>query len=246
MENSYLHENSELRHFQIDQTVLIKKQFISSISPVSYAEPIKAPPTSFDGYTACNSYYLYLEDTDAHERATNLFPSTTHSSQSISVDEDLCVYPYCQRAAQQAYLSQRPVSFIILGKPGLGGKDLGKRLANYWKCVYIHPQSLIEEEIASGSRTGQCIEFNLRCGRAIGVDIMLKLLEKRVRSKTAEHCGFVICGFPLVANDLYEEDPVSSESAVFNVKEIFEDIFATTIDIGVPPTEVKVSSKNYK
>lgn len=244
MTDFYIQENSDIKDYTCDQCVIIKKRFLSFISGEKYKEKVEQPLLSIESYCACNSYYAYLEDTDALERATNLFPPTTsfESIKSLFVDEKYGDGdPYSERGAQLRFLSSRPVSFIILGKPGIGEKEVGRYLADHWGCVYIHPETLIEEEISSGSRAGQCIEFNMRCGRAIGIDIILRLVEKRTRSKSAQHKGFVICGFPLVANDLYEEDPVSSESAIFNVQEIFEEIFDTTIDVGVPPVKMQVS-----
>lgn len=52
----------------------------------------------------------------------------------------------------------------------------------------------------------------------------MNLLERRIKSLTAQHRGYVVAGFPLIPNSNFKEDPISSESAIFNVQEIFEEI----------------------
>lgn len=129
--------------------------------------------------------------------------------------------------AEEKYLQSTPWSFLILSKPNIGEVELGKILANHWKCVFISPEQVIRDEINSGSRVGKCISFNLQNGRGVGPEIILRLVDRRVRSQTAQHTGFVITGFPLIANDFFKIDPLSSESAVFNAEEIFEDLLTT-------------------
>lgn len=237
MTDFYTREDSPLDDFSADQCVIIKKKHLKCVSRTQYKDPSYSVPYSIEWYPLCNSYYPYTEDVDAHSRVNHVLgvtPSFTSLRSSILRNEgDLD--PYAENHAQLKYLTSNPVSFIILSKPGVKGEDLGKLLSEHWKCVHIHPQELIREEIVSGSRAGTCIEFNLRSGRAVSVDVILKLAEKKLRSKSVQHRGFVISGFPLIPNVLYEEDPVSSESAVFTAYDIFEDVIDATIELGVLP-----------
>lgn len=182
---------------------------------------------------------------DALERVNHLIASNPsfESLTTLNQDPEYDVEgeSYSESGAQIKYLQSQPACFLIIGKPGVGEERLGKLLAEYWKCVYIDPEILIQDEINAGTRAGQCIEFNLRCGRAIGVDVILRLLEKRVKTQSSRHRGFVISGFPLIHNDLYEDDPVSSESAVFSVQEIFEDIFDAALSNLPPQVAANVS-----
>ncbi|XP_074034229.1 adenylate kinase 9-like [Leptinotarsa decemlineata] len=246
----YLHEKDDLASFKVDQTVIIQEEYLDKI--VGLHEPVEPEagdePIS-DWYPFVNSYYPFTEDVDALERANHLLEAQPSCISLTSLDirnETELLKPYSEKSAQNSYLLSNPVSFIILGKPGIGEQELGKKLSDFWQCICIEPDILIQQEIKSDSRAGQCIEFNLRCGRAIGIDVILRLVEKRVNSESAKHRGFVICGLPLIPNDLYHEDPISSESAVFTVKEIFDEVIDTTIEIGVQPPSrppVSLSSK---
>ncbi|CAH1960894.1 unnamed protein product [Acanthoscelides obtectus] len=246
----YEQGKDELADFKVDQTILISKKYLKYIADAAKVEDEYQPDDNplDEWYAYANSYYPHTEDVDPVERVNHLLASKFSVTSLTSLDSQSYVQEktYSTRSAQIRYLESNPVSFIILGKPGIGELELGKYLADYWKCVYIEPQLLIEQEIESGSRAGQCIEFNLRCGRAIGIDIILRLVEKRVNSESAKHRGYVICGLPLIPNDLYAEDPVSSESAVFNVREIFEEVLGATVELGVPPPSkphVSIASK---
>ncbi|KAI4461035.1 nucleotide kinase [Holotrichia oblita] len=222
----YINEPSELSGYTCDPQVIAKRSFLKHISGVYTVDDEYVPPLSEDWYPQCNSFYPCTEDVDAINRVDHLLAAKKFldSFTTIKTDDRNNFDAYNELDSQIKYLQSKPATFLILGKPGIGEQELGKLLSEHWKCVYIDPETLVEEEIRSGSRAGQCIEFNLRCGRAISVDVILRLVEKRVKSKSAQHRGFVICGFPLIRNDMYQEDPVSSESAIFTVQEIFEEI----------------------
>lgn len=231
----YIPENHELDDFVCDQTIIIRKKYLPYISRGTYKEEILPPQKPLDWYPSCNEYYPYLEDGDALNRSGLLedLLSNISSTSILCGNTEFEDDAYGERDAHINYLNSSPASFIILGKPGLGEQELGKLLAEHWRCVYIDPETLIQEEISCGSRAGHCIEFNLRCGRAISADVIMRLVEKRVNSQSAQHRGFVLCGFPLIPNDLFEEDPVSSESAVFNVQEIFDEFLETAIPANI-------------
>uniref|UniRef100_A0A6P7FKY8 Adenylate kinase 9-like n=1 Tax=Diabrotica virgifera virgifera TaxID=50390 RepID=A0A6P7FKY8_DIAVI len=249
LQKGYLREGNFFEPFTADQCVIIKKNYFKHTYGLEHEDAEEhTPPVPVDWYPYANSYYPFAEDVDPVERVNHLLvdkPSYV-SLNSFYADSELKEPVGTTKNAQQKYLESDPVSFIILGKPGIGQENLGKQLAEHWRCVYIEPSTLIEEEILSGSRAGQCIEFNLRCGRAIGIDVILRLVEKRINSDTAKHRGFVICGLPLIPNKLYKDDPISSESAVFTVKDIFEEVLDTTIEIGIYPERQPQPSETSK
>ncbi|XP_065173287.1 adenylate kinase 9-like [Atheta coriaria] len=244
MPYNFIPEDVDLFSFNCNQHVLIQKEFLKYVRGYNYSAQEKyVPPNQPKQYPFVNSYYEFAEDYDAVNRVPHLlyeqYPRQSDdvpSSSAATETSELSMLPepptnetqrtdhFTERKAQLAYLNAKPKCFVILGKPGLGEERLGKLLADYWHCVFINPEALIQEEIRSGSRAGLCIEFNLRCGRSINVDVIIRLLEKRLNSESVKHRGFVLCGFPLIANDLFTDDPASSESAIFNAQEIFEDI----------------------
>ncbi|XP_044755201.1 adenylate kinase 9 [Coccinella septempunctata] len=241
-------DHNELEDYNSNPLIICQKSFLPKITGPIYSKLSveddkndKKKPT-FDineWFPFCNSYYNFSEQVDAFARTNHLLglrsSSTTTTSFKNETENTKRKFLYSTRQSQIDYLESKPLSFLILGKPSIGEEDLGKQLADYWQCVYLDPETLIKEEMESGSRAGQCIEFNLRCGRAIGIDVILRLIKKRVKTESVLHRGFVLCGLPVIPNDLYEEDPVSAESAVFTVQEIFEEILDNAYEATVVP-----------
>lgn len=239
---------NELENYSSNPLVICQKKLLSKITGSIYgnigndndAEDKKPIFDIDEWYPFCNTYYSHSEQVDAFARANHLKTLKSFSS-STSIGKET-VEPerkffYSTRESQIDYLKSKPLSFLIIGKPSIGQEDLGKELSEYWQCVYLDPETLIRDEIESGSRAGQCIEFNLRCGRAIGIDVILRLVKKRTKTESVLHRGFVLCGLPVIPNDLYEEDPVSAESAIFTVHEIFEDILENLFETSNPPAQ---------
>ena len=48
---------------------------------------------------------------------------------------------YNEDKAEIKYLLSKPVSFVVLGKPGCGKSTLAKKLAEYWRCELINGNS---------------------------------------------------------------------------------------------------------
>lgn len=126
--------------------------------------------------------------------------------------------------ADEKFLLTPPVNYLVISKPNIGEIEFAEKLAKHTKCVLITPELLLQQEIIAGTKAGKCIEFNLKMGRAIGPDVIIKLATRRIKSDTAKHRGFVIAGFPLIHNKMYTEDPLSSESAIFTAQEIFDEL----------------------
>ncbi|KAF5303331.1 hypothetical protein FQA39_LY10070 [Lamprigera yunnana] len=243
MTDFYKKKLEYLSDYKCDQTVIINKKFLKEIDGVRIKENDEFIEKHIDWFPFVNSYYPYTEDVDIYSRVNHLLstnPSFCALSHMQQCDDCTCVNDgYSEKEAQIQYLSMRPTSFLILGKPGTGTEQLGKLLAKYWKCVYIDPETLIREEIAGETTAGKCIRYNLKVGRAIGVDTLLNLVEKRVNSKSAEHRGFVICGFPLISNNFFKKESITTESAMLNVQQVCDEILETATNICIPP---KVSS----
>lgn len=228
----YKYRTSILNSYKCDSTVTLKRSFLRYLPWVNHKDqPLELPKVK--SYTMVNSYYSFTEDVDAFARVNHLVEDKESVGSLPWAEETYKRKKLCNEYSyvriQQQYLGSRPLCFLILGKPNFEQEEIGRRLSEYWKCVYIDPHVLLEEAIASNTRAGNCIEFNLRSGRALDAQVIIRLLSKKVRSPSVLHRGFVLCGFPLVFNNLLVEDPISSESAVFNVQEIFEDIVENSI-----------------
>ncbi|XP_076265795.1 adenylate kinase 9-like [Rhynchophorus ferrugineus] len=245
--NFYLPLDDNVQNFPVDQTVIFRVSNLKHVPFLNYNEDEEEPTKCDEWYPGANSYYNSVEDIDPLNKVNYLLATPDVASQYCQNDKQN-VYKYdayTEREAQVRYLESKPVSFIIIGKPDVGQKELGRELAKFWNCTFIEPQTLIEEEIESGGRAGQCIEFNLRCGRAVSIDVILRLVQNKVKSEVSRHRGFVICGLPVIPNDLFEEDPVSSESAIFTAKDIFDELVTTITEPVIAPSKplVSVSSK---
>ncbi|CAG9865025.1 unnamed protein product [Phyllotreta striolata] len=226
--NYYIKEPSDIADFIPDGGVLMNEDFWKHCRDVKLddIQSVSAPELR-EWYPLVNSYYPYGSVSDHLERVQHLLdlkPHTMPYFKSEEDEEDESVFHYNEIESQIAYLESQPLCFLILGKPGMHQEELGKKLADEWQCVYIEPQTLIEQEIECRTRTGQCIEFNLRLGRSIGIDVILRLIKKRVKSESAKHRGYVICGLPLIPAYFHKSEPISSESAVFTAKDLITDI----------------------
>lgn len=230
-------ENQAFNDYKIDQCVISSKTFFKEVCDCKEKETI---------FETCSNiafpyiFYPYTEDVKIKERA--VFLKTNGATNNIDPSESIRTIQFKtdyhtdnvfqlfteDDLVEEKYLQSTPPSFFILSKPNIGEIDLAKIIADQWKCLLITPQTVILEEIESGSRVGKCINFNLKNGRAVGPEVILRLAERRLKSEIAKHRGFVIAGFPLIPNDFYKEEPLSSESAVFNVEEIFEELLPVT------------------
>lgn len=161
----YLRTRDELDDFVVNQCVIIKEKFLKNIVGLGVdleEEKRKSPPPPpcEQWYPYVNSYYPYTEDVDAIERVNHLLASrpsveSVASAGNAEWKAEEEVVPYSERATQIAYLESNPLCFVLLGKPGIGEESLAQTLAEYWQCVLVEPNLLVEQEIASGSKAGR-------------------------------------------------------------------------------------------
>lgn len=209
-----LKEHTEILNLNINPTVICRRKYFSLLEP-AYKDIEKKKAKVI--YSLPLIFYPHTEDSN-HEKNIKHLPHITHRRLIPRIDY------YSDDDAETKYLSTPPVSFLILGKPGIGQNEIAQLLSEEWKCININPEVVIKEELISDSRSGKCINYNLEAGRAVEPEIILRLVEKRLKSQTVLHRGAVISGFPLLQNKEYKQDPISSESAVFNVTDIFDDL----------------------
>ncbi|XP_031358022.1 adenylate kinase 9-like [Photinus pyralis] len=235
MTDFYLNESNNLSQYKCDQTIIINEKYLKEIWRFhSECEPKREP---IDWYPLANSYYPRTEDVDACARVGHLLSTerdatfAPETACDCSCEEDC----YSERSAQIKYFSAEPAAFLIIGKPELGGEQLGRLLADHWRCVYVEPENLIAEEIAGRTRAGVAIEYNLRVGRAIGAGTVLRLIAKRLGTETVKHRGYVLCGLPLVPNGLFHQEALSDDSTIFDVRNVLDEILANVDQLGVPP-----------
>lgn len=208
-------ENDNLQDIKVDQTVICDGKFYSQIAPKFST---KIEDKKLDSvYQYPHIFYPFTEDIDYSSILSNVKNITHKGNVAMPLDK------YTDDDAETQYLLSVPMSYIILGKPEIGQVEIATLLSDTWQCVNINPLQLINDELKSESRAGKCIGYNLEAGRAVEPEIVLRLMEKRVNSEAVQHRGAIINGFPLVANSNYQEDIISSESAIFNIQDIFDE-----------------------
>lgn len=143
----YHRKKSEVDDCSISNTILLTKKCLKYVS----GDKEEPKTCSKINYPCVNSYYPYTEDVDVFDRIHNLLenykPSFASFASFNSCDGTKQGPLFSRNDVVLNYLNSNPVSFIILGKPGVGEENLGKQLADYWHCVYIDPELLINEEL---------------------------------------------------------------------------------------------------
>nr|XP_026494808.1 adenylate kinase 9 isoform X2 [Vanessa tameamea] len=131
--------------------------------------------------------------------------------------------------AHEAYLKQKPKSFLILGKQGAGSYNLGEALAKKLNCIHLCPKNVLIDEIEQKSPTGKCLEFNMRHNRVCKFDTILSIMKEKLKSPVVLHRGFIISGIPLVTskqNDLYLVRSLYTEESVMITEDILFDLIS--------------------
>lgn len=134
-----------------------------------------------------------------------------------------------------------------------GQNDIGKRLAEDRGCIYIDPETLVQEEIEKNTKLGLLLEYSVRLDRTIHSDVVTKLLECRLRSPEVNHLGFVLAGifykyifsnfifsvlvlqivigFPMIPQQEVSDagKAMITESTVFTVEQTLHELLETSI-----------------
>ncbi|XP_066586947.1 adenylate kinase 9-like, partial [Prorops nasuta] len=196
-------ENDEIH---IDSSCIINRRFLRYTKGYPWNQKVSSqPPRSHSiAYPKVSMYYAFNEDTDP-------FTRVPISCKSLFNDEDVHFVPpkkpfterdvYSEAEARNEYLRRKPTCFVVFGKPGLGGCKLSKLIADAWQCVLVSPMTVIQEEINKQSRIGNCMLKILQQGRTISPNIILKLMESRIRKRDAVYKGYIVEGLPLIPNN---------------------------------------------
>nr|CAD7413622.1 unnamed protein product [Timema poppensis] len=126
---------------------------------------------------------------------------------------------YDEEHAERDYLESKPTCFVVFGKTGAGGDRLARKIADSWGCVYIHPDSVVGEELDDPGDVGDWMLRRLSRGECVPMSVVLALVSRKVRSPEVAHRGYVLTGLPYYA----PEDKMS-------VSEQLEIIFHWTLE----------------
>lgn len=84
---------------------------------------------------------------------------------------------------------------VFLGPPGAGKGTQARRLADRYGIPQVATGDMLREAMASGSELGQRARAYVERGELVPDDVMLAVVEDRLRRPDAER-GFVLDGFP--------------------------------------------------
>lgn len=123
----------------------------------------------------------------------------------------------------EAELSRRRINLILFGFPGSGRATQARLLAGELHLSIISTGELLQEERRSGSQTGKDLDRYLQNGLLVPDEIVIRLIEKKLREEEGNNNGYIFKGYPRTLVQAYILDGLlrkqgSAISAVVNLQ----------------------------
>ena len=91
---------------------------------------------------------------------------------------------------------RRPPKIILLGPPGSGRSMQSGILAETFGIVHVSPEELLKAEAEKNPGVKLKIRGSVESGESIPDEIMLRLIDSRLRQSDCRVNGWVLDGFP--------------------------------------------------
>ncbi len=105
-------------------------------------------------------------------------------------------------------INSKPVNIMVYGFPGSGKTTQAKKLAEEFNLTYISTSELLKEEAQTGSNLAQQINPYLGKGLLVPDEIVIRLIEKKLKETDGNNRGYVFKGYPRTLVQAYILDGI--------------------------------------
>ncbi|XP_072821810.1 adenylate kinase 9 isoform X7 [Vicugna pacos] len=103
--------------------------------------------------------------------------------------------------AEKNFMLSKPVCFVVFGKPGVGKTTLAQQISQTWRCIRVEALPILEEHIASETKSGVMLQSMLIRGQSIPDELVTKLILEKLNSPEVSHFGYIITEMPSLSQD---------------------------------------------
>ncbi|XP_075253347.1 adenylate kinase 9-like [Convolutriloba macropyga] len=139
-----------------------------------------------------------MEDID--KAYVHLSTKTKFGTEQTEKDFD-SIDPFDDDLADLKVLLAKPTCFLVLGKPGSGKTSVARKLANFWKCQLITPSDCLEQAIQQNTTLGNKAQQILQRGEIVNDELVIQIIEERLKSPECNHYGYILDGFPCLSEE---------------------------------------------
>ncbi|RZF44894.1 hypothetical protein LSTR_LSTR004519 [Laodelphax striatellus] len=156
------------------------------------------------------SSVIYMEDSDPEERLRDAFCSMIREQDkmvpnhfienyhSCVINDKMIGDPYHPDLAEFKYFKEKPLNFLVIGKPGLNTETVAYRLADIWKSILISPaiavQTVLPYTLDNKSKTK-----SKEGTHQLTLEQILEAVNFMQTSAESKRQGYVLTGFPLTS-----------------------------------------------
>jgi adenylate kinase len=105
-------------------------------------------------------------------------------------------------------INSKPVNIMVYGYPGSGKTTQAKKLADEFNLTYISTSELLRTEIQANSVLAKQIQPYLDKGLLVPDEIVIRLIEKKLRDTDGLKRGYVFKGYPRTMVQAYILDGI--------------------------------------
>ncbi|MFN3555096.1 MAG: adenylate kinase [Bacteroidales bacterium] len=105
-------------------------------------------------------------------------------------------------------INSKPINIMVYGYPGSGKTTQSKKLAEEFNLTYISTSELLKQEMATQSHLAQQIAPYLEKGLLVPDEIVIRLIEKKLKETDGAKRGYVFKGYPRTLVQAYILDGI--------------------------------------